>query len=105
MLDFVESPHFAPAVEDPNTPPWVKHIAMRVGAEADLAEIKRRVEASGLKVDGPIDRGRNVGVYFFDPFGNRLEVMFERQPMSDSEKAKNYEVLDRWEKVRAESRP
>src|SRR3954451_10760062 len=56
MLDFMDAPLFKPALGDPNTPPWVRHVAMKVGSEADVHEIKRRVEARGLKVDGPIDR-------------------------------------------------
>ncbi len=104
MLDFVDSPYFKPAVHDPNTPSWVKHIAMRVDSEDDLFEIKRRVEASGLQVDGPVARPRNIGIYFFDPFGNRLEVTYERIPQTEKDKAQAYEILDKWEHDKAQGR-
>jgi catechol 2,3-dioxygenase-like lactoylglutathione lyase family enzyme len=101
MLDFMDAPLFKPAIPDPNTPPWVRHIAMRVGSEADMHEIKRRVEARGLKVDGPIDRKRNIGVYFYDPFGNRLEITYEREPLPACESQQAWSILETWEARKA----
>lgn len=99
MLDFVNAP-FKPALPDPNTPSWVRHIAMNVASEADLLEIKRRVEARGIKVDGPIVRPRAMGVYFFDPDGNRLECIL-RKPLTDKDKSEAFHILETWEKDKA----
>jgi lactoylglutathione lyase len=101
MLDFMDAPLFKPAIPDPNTPPWVRHIAMQVGSEADVLEIKRRVEARGLKVDGPINRPRNFAVYFYDPFGNRLECTYEREKLPEAERQQAWSILEKWEARKA----
>ncbi len=103
MLDFVNAP-FKPAIPDPNTPSWVRHIAMKAESEAALMEIKKRVEARGLKVDGPIDRPSAIGIYFFDPFGNRLEATYSKRPLTDKDKQDALEILATWEKDKAAGR-
>ena len=67
-----------------------------------IGEITRRVEARGLKVDGPISRGPNHGVYFTDPFGNRLEATWSSAPQPPLENSpKAWEILEQWEKRKA----
>lgn len=101
-FDFVDTPLLKPAMPDPNTPVWIRHIAMRVEKQEDLFEIKRRVEARGIKVDGPMSRGPNHGVYFNDPFGNRLEATWSSAPPPPSENSpKAWEILEQWEKRKA----
>jgi glyoxylase I family protein len=62
------------AERDPNTPAWVQHLALEVADATALAEGKRRLEAHGVEVIGPIDHGFCQSIYFFDPDGHRLEM-------------------------------
>jgi catechol-2,3-dioxygenase len=101
MLDFMDAPLMKPAIPDPNTPPWVRHVAMKVGKESDLDAIKARVEAYGIPVDGPVSRGRNVGIYFYDPCGNRMEATFSRAPAPAEDAEKAWAILEQWEARKA----
>ena len=74
VLAFFELPHRAPMDRDPNTPPWVQHIAFEVASPDALADAKARLEAAGLDVLGPVDHGLFDSIYFFDPNGHRLEL-------------------------------
>ena len=49
------------------------HFAMSVADRAALAGWKARLEAQGLKVEGPHDHGICSSIYFHDPNGYRLE--------------------------------
>jgi glyoxylase I family protein len=101
MLDFMDSTKFKPALGDPNTPPWVHHVAFNVESERIVLDFKARVEAAGSKVD-VMDRPRAFAIYFYDPFGNRLEIMYERQKIGEKDKAEAYAVLEKWEKQKSE---
>jgi len=61
------------ALPSPNTPAWVNHLALQVGAESDLAQLKERIESAGYVVTGSIDHGFCKSIYLFDPNGVRLE--------------------------------
>ena len=74
VLAFFELPHRAPMDRDPNTPPWVQHIAFEVESLDALTASKARLEAAGLDVLGPVDHGIFDSIYFFDPNGHRLEL-------------------------------
>lgn len=71
---FFELPESPPMGRDPNTPAWVQHLALRVTDEAELIEYKRRAEAAGCAVIGPVDHTVFRSIYFHDPSGNRLEL-------------------------------
>ena len=59
----------------PNTPRWVNHLALRVGSEAEVDDAKRRLEAAGVEVLGPVLHDGFVrSIYVFDPNGIRLEL-------------------------------
>jgi len=63
------------AAPSPNTPLWVNHLAMRVGSQAEVDAAKRRLEAAGVEVLGPVLHDGFVrSIYFFDPNGIRLEL-------------------------------
>ena len=63
------------AEPSPNTPRWVNHLALRVGSEAEVDDAKRRLEAAGVEVLGPVLHDGFVrSIYFFDPNGIRLEL-------------------------------
>lgn len=74
VLAFFELPEQQAMSRDPNTPPWVQHIAFSVENEAALMTAKTRAEAKGLDVVGPTDHGIFKSIYFFDPNGHRLEL-------------------------------
>jgi len=76
---FFELPEAAPMGRDPNTPPWVQHLALRVDDEAALLDYKTRAERWGCKVIGPTDHTLFKSIYFFDPSGNRLELAANMQ--------------------------
>jgi glyoxylase I family protein len=71
---FFELPDSPEMGRDPNTPPWVQHLALRVPDEATLARCKARIESHGVEVLGPVDHGMCRSIYFFDPNGHRLEL-------------------------------
>src|SRR5437660_12544280 len=54
-IAFFEVPQSPPAQKDPNTPPWVQHLALEVKDMAELEDGKRRLEAAGVSVVGPVD--------------------------------------------------
>lgn len=65
---------------DPATPSWVNHFAFQVEKRADLEVMKARLEAEGVEVIGPVDHKIFDSIYFFDPNGIRLELVFQTAP-------------------------
>jgi catechol 2,3-dioxygenase-like lactoylglutathione lyase family enzyme len=63
-------------VPDPATPSWVNHLALRVSTRSALDEAKVRLEEAGVEVLGAVDHGWFESIYFFDPNGIRLELVF-----------------------------
>lgn len=99
-IAFFEVPVSDPAQKDPNTPGWVQHLALEVADMDALAEGKRRLEAHGVDVVGPIDHGMCHSIYFFDPSGHRME-MATRHPNPAEEahwESDAYALLETWEK-------
>ena len=74
VLAFFELPNSPEMGADPHTPRWVQHIAFEVDSRDELTAAKRRLEAAGLDVIGPVDHGIFESIYFFDPNGHRLEL-------------------------------
>lgn len=62
------------ALPSPNTPPWVNHVALRVGSVDDLESMRARLQAHGVDVIGVTDHHIFKSIYFFDPNGVRLEL-------------------------------
>jgi catechol 2,3-dioxygenase-like lactoylglutathione lyase family enzyme len=75
------------ALPSPNTPPWVNHIALRLGALAELESMKLRLEAAGIDVVGVTDHHFVRSIYFFDPNGFRLEFTV---PVGTAEQYREY---------------
>ena len=65
------------AVPSPNTPPWVNHLALRMDTIEEVIDAKKRLEAAGVEVIGITDHGFIHSIYFFDPNGIRLELVFQ----------------------------
>jgi glyoxylase I family protein len=102
MLDFIDVPLSDPAQKDPNTPEWVQHLALKVDTESDLLEFKRRIEADGREVIGPVDHGRVSSIYFFDPSSHRIEILWSYAPDYHAGRRETARtMLDQWEAKKA----
>ncbi len=103
-IAFFELPGSPPAMRDPNTPPWVQHLALEVADEAALIEGKRRLEAHGAEVRGPVDHGFCQSIYFFDPSGHRLEMTIRTERPGELEHfaREANETLEKWQARKAE---
>ncbi|MFT7472929.1 MAG: catechol 2,3-dioxygenase-like lactoylglutathione lyase family enzyme [Kiritimatiellia bacterium] len=74
VLAFFEIPNSPAMGKDPNTPEWVQHIAFKVEDMDALLVAKKRLEAAGIDVLGPVNHTIFESIYFFDPNGHRLEL-------------------------------
>jgi len=74
FFDLLDDTGCAP---DPNTPPWVNHLAMNVSSREELVATKARLEAHGIEVLGIVDHKIFDSIYFFDPNGIRLELAYQ----------------------------
>lgn len=52
----------------------VQQVSFRCPSLDDVIEYRRRLLAEGVRLDVVANHGNAVGVYFFDPEGNRCEV-------------------------------
>ncbi|MDH4248667.1 MAG: VOC family protein [Deltaproteobacteria bacterium] len=52
------------------------HVAIGVESKSDLFNMKDRLEAGGITVMGPVDHGIGWSIYFFDPSGIPLELVW-----------------------------
>ncbi len=102
VLAFFELPNSPPMGRDPNTPAWVQHIAFEVETMEGLMEAKRKVEAAGLEVVGPVNHGIFESIYFFDPNGHRVELAVNTG--SDEDLRRLHEVapamLEEWSRTK-----
>ena len=55
----------------------VQQIAFRCGSLGDVVGFHDRLVAAGASIDRVLNHGNAVGVYFFDPEGNRCEVYWD----------------------------
>lgn len=84
---------------DPDTPPFVNHLALAVDNEGALLDFKARLEAAGHDVVGPMDHDDFVkSIYFWDPNGIRMEFAFtiETEAHKAESKAIAHQRLRRW---------
>ena len=56
----------------------VRHTAFAVGTEQDLEEAYHALEAAGVAILRALDHGSQKSIYFHDPDGNLLEIVWER---------------------------
>jgi glyoxylase I family protein len=68
-----------PMALDPNTPPWVQHLALEVADGKALDEAAQRLRDYGVEVIGPIDHQIFKSVYFHDPDGHRVELTYRTE--------------------------
>jgi catechol 2,3-dioxygenase-like lactoylglutathione lyase family enzyme len=89
ILAFFELPTQPAMGRDPNTPPWVQHIAFRVRDRDELLAYKAHLQAHDVEVLGVTDHGAFHSIYFFDPNGHRIELA-----CPDPDEATTYQRLD-----------
>lgn len=102
VLAFFEIPKSPPMGRDENTPPWVQHLAMKVGSVAELEAAKARLEAAGIPVIGVTDHAIFKSIYFFDPNGHRLELAADTGTPDMMKKLDDvkWAMLDEWAQTR-----
>ena len=78
----------------------VQQISFKVKSVDDLREYHHRLQAEEVQIDRFVSHGNALGLYFFDPEGNRIEVYYKTgfpvpQPHGDpvSMDASNEELL------------
>ncbi|MBK5263901.1 MAG: VOC family protein [Alphaproteobacteria bacterium] len=108
-LAFFEIPTRAEAIEDPNTPAWVEHVAFQVNSEEELENYRKRLIDAGVEYVGPVghhDEGQK-SIYFFDPNGVRLEFNLPAKVDPSARAKQATEVLKKWvdRKARADFAP
>ncbi len=103
VLAFFELPTKPEMGRDPNTPPWVQHIAFKVKDRSELIEFKEHLEANGIDVLGITDHSMFHSIYFFDPNGHRLELACP-DPDEEALLAKldtvKWQMLEEWSKTK-----
>jgi catechol-2,3-dioxygenase len=55
----------------------IQQVSFRCGKFEDVLGFYRRFKEAGTKIDMTVSHGNAVGVYFFDPEGNRIEVYWQ----------------------------
>lgn len=103
VLAFFELPTKPEMGRDPNTPPWVQHIAFRVKDRDTLLQYRAHLEAEGVKVLGVTDHGAFHSIYFFDPNGHRLELACpdpDEQAMLERMDAVKWDMLNDWARTK-----
>lgn len=79
-------------------------LGLRVGSEAELQEMEKRLSAAGVKYTGPVDHGFVKSIYFKDPNDVHLEISApapNHEEMIAKEKARAKDVLADWTKKTA----
>ena len=56
----------------------VKHVAFAVASEKDLEEAYFALDDAGVKIHRALDHESQKSLYFHDPDGNLLEIVWER---------------------------
>ena len=102
VLAFFELPTKHDMGRDENTPAWVQHIAFELGSWQELLDAKTRVEAEGIDVVGPTNHGVFQSIYFFDPNGHRLELVWNNgtQEQLDELKRVAPDMLEEWSRTK-----
>ncbi len=102
VLAFFELPNAPEMGRDPNTPPWVQHIAFKVGSVEELEQTRARLQAAGIEVIGPTNHTLFKSIYFFDPNGHRLELAADigTPEMYRKLDEVKWDMLEEWSRTR-----
>ncbi|MBM3941780.1 MAG: glyoxalase [SAR202 cluster bacterium] len=55
----------------------IQQISFKVASVDDLREFYLRLKKEGMKIDRTVSHGNALGLYFFDPEGNRIELYYK----------------------------
>jgi catechol-2,3-dioxygenase len=55
----------------------VQQISFKVKSPEDLRDYHQRLQAEQMQIDRFVSHGNALGLYFFDPEGNRIEVYYK----------------------------
>jgi catechol-2,3-dioxygenase len=55
----------------------VQQISFKVKSPEDLRDYHRRLQAESARIERFVSHGNALGLYFFDPEGNRIEVYYK----------------------------
>jgi len=55
----------------------VQQISFKVKSPDDLKDYHQRLQAEAITIDRFVSHGNALGLYFFDPEGNRIEVYYK----------------------------
>ena len=90
---------------DSAIPAWVRHIALSVGSMDELEDARRRLEAHGVEVRGPVDHeGIWKSIYFHDPNGHRLELTYQREQLGEEHAREAEAAVAAWSREKATAR-
>jgi len=99
MIAFFDLGDGQASTPDPDTPAFVNHLALTVDGEEELLEMKKRLEAAGHDVVGPMDHDDFVrSIYFWDPNGIRMEFAYsiETPDQKSRASAEAHAMFERW---------
>lgn len=65
-----------------SAPRGFDHVAVGVASKRDLLSMRNRLDAAGVKVEGPIDHGLGWSIYFKDPNNIDLELTWNSVELS-----------------------
>ena len=86
-------------------PSWVRHIALSVGSMEEVEDAKRRLEKHGVEVRGIVDHeGIWNSIYFFDPSGNRIELTYQSEQLTDEHAREAERAVAAWNREKATAR-
>ena len=102
VLAFFELPTRPEMGRDENTPEWVQHIAFEVEDYDALLAAREQVEAEGIDVIGPTNHGIFQSIYFFDPNGQRRELVANTQTQEQIDELKRVapDMLEEWSRTK-----
>ncbi|SRR5713101_1155165 len=55
----------------------IQQVSFRCAQYEDLLEYYDRFNSCGVRIDMTVSHGNAIGIYFFDPEGNRIEVYWQ----------------------------
>jgi glyoxylase I family protein len=96
IIAFFDLPGLAKPTRD-HVPPWVRHLAMSVDSAETLAAWKARLEAHGVKVEGPVDHdGIWSSIYFSDPNDVMLELTYQARELNEDDARRAAAMVSDW---------
>ena len=102
VLAFFELPTYPEMTFDSNTPRWTQHLAFQVDSMDILHTVKQRLQDDNIEVIGPTNHTIFQSIYFLDPSGHRLELVFNTatEDMTKRLDAVKWQMLEEWDQTK-----